>query len=32
MAGWPGPNEGIAFVVTGENWEGYFIPVMHCGG
>lgn len=31
-AGWPGPNEGIAFVVTGEAWEGNFVPVMWFGG
>ncbi len=25
--GWPGPNEGIAFVVTGDAWEGNYLPV-----
>ena len=31
-AGWPGPNEGIAFVVTGTPWEGNFESVMWFGG
>ena len=31
-AGWPGPNEGIAFVVTGAAWMGNYVPVMHFGG
>lgn len=31
-AGWPGPGEGIAFVVTGTPWEGNFVPVMWFGG
>ena len=30
--GWPGPLEGIAFVVTGAPWEGNFVPVMFFGG
>lgn len=30
--GWPGPNEGIAFVVTGAPWEGNYQPVMRFGG
>ena len=25
--GWPGPNEGIAFVVTGDSWMGNYLPV-----
>ncbi len=25
--GWPGPNEGIAFVVTGDAWSGNYLPV-----
>jgi hypothetical protein len=29
---WPGPNEGIAFVVTGASWTGNYVPVMHFGG
>ena len=31
-AGWPGPIEGIAFVVTGAPWEGNYAPVMWFGG
>lgn len=31
-SGWPGPNEGTAFVVTGAPWEGNFVPVMFFGG
>lgn len=31
-AGWPGPNEGIAFVVTGEPWAGNFVSVLWFGG
>ena len=31
-AGWPGPNEGIAFVVTGDPWVGNYAAVMHFGG
>jgi hypothetical protein len=31
-AGWPGPNEGIAFVVTGAAWMGNYVPVMWFGG
>lgn len=31
-AGWPGPNEGIAFVVTGDPWVGNYLAVMHFGG
>lgn len=25
--GWPGPEEGIAFVVTGDPWAGNYVPV-----
>ncbi len=24
---WPGPDEGIAFVVTGDAWNGNYVPV-----
>ena len=30
--GWPGPNEGIAFVVSGDSWSGNFVPVYWFGG
>ncbi len=25
--GWPGPNEGTAFVTTGDPWHGNFVPI-----
>lgn len=31
-AGWPGPGEGTAFVVTGEPWQGNWVPVYFFGG
>ncbi len=31
-AGWPGPNEGTAFVATGVPWSGNWIPVYFFGG
>lgn len=31
-SGWPGPDEGIAFVVTGATWDGNYLPVMRFGG
>ncbi|MCK4303064.1 MAG: hypothetical protein KAY24_02365 [Candidatus Eisenbacteria sp.] len=31
-AGWPGPMEGTAFVVTGQPWTGNFVPVYFFGG
>jgi len=31
-AGWPGPNEGTAFVTTGTPWSGNFVPVYWFGG
>jgi hypothetical protein len=31
-AGWPGPNEGTAFVVTGDPWMGNWVPVYYFGG
>lgn len=30
--GWPGPNEGTAFVTTGTPWSGNWIPVYWFGG
>jgi hypothetical protein len=30
-AGWPGPDEGIAFVVTGDPWFGNWLPVYVLG-
>jgi hypothetical protein len=30
--GWPGPNEGIAFVVTGDPWMGNYAPVYWFAG
>lgn len=30
--GWPGPNEGTAFVVTGDPWMGNWVPVYFFGG
>lgn len=29
---WPGPGEGIAFVVSGAAWSGNFVPVYWFGG
>ncbi len=26
---WPGPNEGTAFVVTNDPWQGNFLPVYY---
>jgi hypothetical protein len=31
-AGWPGPGEGTASVVTGDPWQGNWIPVYVFGG
>lgn len=31
-AGWPGPNEGTAFVTTGTPWSGNWVPVYWFGG
>jgi hypothetical protein len=31
-AGWPGPMEGVAFVVTGDPWFGNYKAVAHFGG
>ncbi len=31
-AGWPGPNEGTAFVTTGTPWSGNWVPVYYFGG
>jgi hypothetical protein len=31
-AGWPGPGEGIAFVITDLPWMGNYIPVMAMAG
>ncbi len=30
--GWPGPNEGTAFVTTGDPWNGNWLPVYFFGG
>jgi len=30
--GWPGPNEGTAFVTTGDPWNGNWVPVYWFGG
>ena len=30
--GWPGPEEGIQFVVTGDSWGGNLVPVCWFGG
>ena len=30
--GWPGPNEGTAFVTTGTPWSGNWVPVYWFGG
>ncbi len=30
--GWPGPEEGTAFVATGTPWEGNLLPVYFFGG
>jgi len=30
--GWPGPNEGTAFVTTGTPWNGNFVPVYYFAG
>jgi hypothetical protein len=30
--GWPGPNEGTAFVVTGEPWQGNLVPIYYFMG
>ncbi len=30
-SGWPGPGEGTAFVVTGNPWEGNYVPVYAFG-
>jgi len=30
--GWPGPNEGTAFVTTGTPWSGNFVPVYYFAG
>jgi hypothetical protein len=29
--GWPGPGEGTAFVVTGDPWQGNYVPVYAFG-
>jgi hypothetical protein len=31
-AGWPGPNEGIAFISEGDPWFGNFVPVCRFAG
>jgi hypothetical protein len=31
-SGWPGPNQGTAFVVTGDAWMGNYVPVYFFGG
>jgi hypothetical protein len=32
-AGWPGPNEGTAFVATGSgSWSGNYVPVYYFAG
>ncbi|MCK4302907.1 MAG: hypothetical protein KAY24_01560 [Candidatus Eisenbacteria sp.] len=31
-AGWPGPNDGTAFVVTGDPWTGNYVPVYYFTG
>ncbi len=31
-AGWPGPLEGTALVVTGDPWTGNYVPIYSFGG
>ncbi len=31
-SGWPAPNEGTAFLSTGEPWTGNLLPVYYFGG
>ena len=31
-ANWPGPNEGVGLVVTGDPWFGNYVPVYYFAG